>query len=220
MKRVFLVFMCLMLCSCANHGDLKKELDAVFSGAESAEKIRHNNFTEYVDYYLPSDISEESADKLSCVLTYNRSRVILDINISGIINERYYDELPLETEGFFDESRLFYKKEGTYKDDEGNDKEYIFRIYEHGEEYLFHFLTKDLIFYGYGEKNDLIPLASRIFLIARGAEVRTSAVLADFSTIDVIDYQKKQVNLFETIMPVNGSINDFVQETDETESGE
>ena len=144
----------------------------------------------------------------------------MDINISGIINERYYDELPLETEGFFDESKLFYRKEGTYKDNEGNDREYIFRVYEYDEEYLLHFLTKDLVFYGYGERNDLIPLASRIFLIARGADVRTSAVLADFSTIDVIDYHKKQVNLFETIMPVNGSINDFLLETDETESGE
>ena len=220
MKRVFLVFLCLVLCSCASSGDLINELDAVFSNTETEEKIRHNNFTEYVDYYLPSDISEETADKLSCVLTYNRSRIIMDINISGIINERYYEELPLEVEGFFDENRLFYKKEGTYKDDEGNKMEYIFRIYEYDEEYLLHFLTKDLIFYAYGERNDLIPLASRIFLLARSAEVRTSAVLADFSTIDVIDYHKKQVNLFETVMPVNGSIQDFMLETDETETGE
>lgn len=220
MKRIFLVFLCLVLCSCAVHGNLINELDAVFNDAGKAEKIRHNNFTEYVDYYLPSDISEETADRLSCVFVYNRSRVIMDINISGIINERYYDELPFETEGFFDESKLFYRKEGTYKDNEGNDMEYIFRVYEYDEEYLLHFLTKDLVFYGYGERNDLIPLASRIFLIARGADVRTSAVLADFSTIDVIDYHKKQVNLFETIMPVNGSINDFLLETDETESGE
>ena len=122
MKRVFLVFLCLVLCSCAVRGDLKSELDAVFSTAGTEEKIRHNNFTEYVDYYLPSDVSEETADRLSCILTYNRSRIIMDINISGIINERYYDELPLEVEGFFDESRAFYRKEGTYKDDQRDGK--------------------------------------------------------------------------------------------------
>ena len=142
----------------------------------------------------------------------------MDVNISGIINDRYYEDLPLAEEGFFDDSRLFYTKEGTYKDYEGNDKEYIFRIYEYDEDYLLHFLTKDLIFYAYGEEKDLIPVTSRIYLIARGAEVRSSAVLADFSTIDVIDYHKKQVNLFETIMPVNGSINDFMLENEEPET--
>ena len=220
MRKAFLVLLCVILCSCASHGSLIQELDDVFKESAKTEKIRHNNFTRYVDYYLPSDISEETADKLSYVLAYNRSRIIMDINISGIINERYYDELPLAEEGFFDNSKLFYTKEGTFKDNEGNEREYIFRIYEYDEKYLLHFLTKDLIIYAYGERNDLIPLTSRIYLIAKGAEVRSSAVLADFSTIDVIDYHKKQVNLFETIMPVNGSIDDFMLETDETETGE
>lgn len=217
---MLLVFLCVILCSCAVHNDLKQELDDVFAQTSETEKIRHNNFTRYVDYYLPSDVSEETADSLSSVMMYSRSRIIMDVNISGIINERYYEKLPLAEEGFFDNSRIFYAKEGTYKDDEGIDKEYIFRIYEYDGEYLLHFLSKDLIFYAYGERNDLIPLTSRIYLIARGAEVRTASVLADFSTIDVIDYHKKQVNLFETVMPVNGSISDFMVEDNETDMEE
>ncbi|MBO4919372.1 MAG: hypothetical protein J5365_04370 [Erysipelotrichaceae bacterium] len=218
MRKLLLILLCIMFCSCARHEDLRQELDKVFTETGYTGKIRHNNFTRYVDYYLPSDIGEETADRLSSVLIYNRSRIIMDVNISGIINDRYYEDLPRAEEGFFDDSRLFYTKEGTYKDYEGNDKEYIFRIYEYDEDYLLHFLTKDLIFYAYGEEKDLIPVTSRIYLIARGAEVRSSAVLADFSTIDVIDYHKKQVNLFETIMPVNGSINDFMLENEEPET--
>lgn len=217
---MLLILLCILLCSCAEYQDLITELDAIFAETSETTKIRHNNFTKYVDYYLPSDISEESADNLSTVLVFNRSKIIADVNISGIINERYYVDLPLNEEGFFDEGKLFYTKKGSYLDGEGNNKEFIFRVYEYNEEYLLHFLTSDLIFYAYGERNDLVPLTSRIFLIARGAEVRSAAVLADFSTIDVIDYHKKQVNLFETIMPVNGTVSDFILEQDETKTGE
>ena len=46
--------------------------------------------------------------------------------------------------------------------------------------------------------------------MARSAAVRSEEIVTAFSSKEVIDYEKQQVNLFETIMPVNGQINDFL----------
>ena len=49
-----------------------------------------------------------------------------------------------------------------------------------------------------------------MLLMARSALVRSEGIISAYSSKEVIDYEKQQVNLFETIMPVNGQINDFL----------
>ena len=56
--------------------------------------------------------------------------------------------------------------------------------------------------------------------MAKGVHVKEEEVIADYSLKDVIDYEKKQVNLFETIMPVNGNINDFLVDKKDEQSTE
>ena len=55
-------------------------------------------------------------------------------------------------------------------------------------------------------------------VMAKGAEVRKSDVVANYSLRDEIDFEKQQVNLFETIMPVNGNVNEFLINRQEEES--
>ena len=43
---------------------------------------------------------------------------------------------------------------------------------------------------------------------------------AAYSKRNEVDYEKKQVNLFETIMPVNGNVNDLVIGKEDTGASE
>ena len=200
--------------------DLKGELDQVFSTEMNWDRIRRNNYSTYIDYYVPSDTGELDGDRLSDSFSYNHSRFIMDVNISGIINDRYYPDLSFDSEGFFDESRLLYSRSSTYLDADGFKHEYTYRVYDYEGRYLTYFVSKDLIFYGFAYEDDLLGMTSRILLMAKGAVVRHDDVVANYSLRDEIDFEKKQVNLFETIMPVNGNVNDFLIEKQEPDDSQ
>ena len=210
MKKLIVFLICITLFGCAAKEDLSKDLDKVFSNDQVEEKVRRNSYSHYLDYYLPSDINELEGDMLTNYFTYNDSRFIMDVNISGIVNDRYYPDENIDNEGFFDEGRLVYTHKGVYRDNEGLDHEYLYDVYGYEDHYLTYFVSKDLIFYGYAMEGDVVALSSRILLMAKGTTVREDDVAAGYSLKNEIDYEKKQVNLFETIMPVNGNVNDLV----------
>ena len=92
-KRFILFFVCILLCGCAPVNDLNASLDEAFSFEMSQDKIRRNNYSRYIDYYLPSDTSEFEGSDLSGCFVYGRSRFIMDVNVSGIINDKYREML-------------------------------------------------------------------------------------------------------------------------------
>ena len=193
-----------------SQSDLSQRLDAVFSQEMSAETIRRNNYSQYIDYYLPSGTGELEGDMLSSRFSYNASSFVMDINISGIINERYYRDQMMQDEGFFDPSKLVYERSSTYMDMDGREHAYTYRVYSYENRYLSYFQSKDLLFYGYASLSDIADMTSRILLMAKSAAIRESDVISTYSSKTEVDYEKKQVNLFETIMPVNGNVNDFM----------
>ena len=208
--------MCILLCSCAPASeDIRTELNAVFKTENVRETIRRNNYSDYIDYYVPSDTSQMECSTLASRFSYNNASFIMEVNVSGIINERYYPEEELAQEDFFDDSKLIYFRKSTYTDTDGNEHDYLYKVYSYGDEVLSCFTSRDLIFYGYGNKGDLIAMSSRILLMAKGAVVRGNDVISAYSSKNEVDYEKKQVNLFETIMPVNGNVSDFMIDKEE-----
>ena len=219
-KILTIIFICALLTSCVNTDDFLSELDDVFASAGSDEVIRTNNYSAYVNYYLPSDTQEFSNDYLSHTFIYNNSKIIMDINVSGIINSKYYTDYLITNEGFFDENKLFYYYEGVYRNIADKDIKFFYRVYRHNNEYLGYFVSEEVIFYTYTNNEDLLPVSSRILLMAKGLAVNREDIISNYSSKEVVDYQKKQVNLFETIMPVNGVVNEFLLEPIKSEDNE
>lgn len=219
MKRILLFVICVFLCGCNIKVNEYNDLDDVFAAEQDGEKIRVNNYTPYIDYYLPSDLYEKESGLFSSTFTYDKSEMIMNVNVSGIIGHEYYRQETPFSEGFFDEGKRFYSHSGLYNN---NDilKEYQFDVYHYEERYLLYFISEDLIFYAYADETDLFPLSSRILLMAKGADVKEETIIAELSTKNVIDYEKKQINLFDTIMPVNGVINDFIIEENDAANNE
>ena len=220
MRKILLFLLCLILCACTVSKGNVSALDDVFLSESEVITVRHNNYTDYVDYYLPADTSELSSRELSHVFQYNHSRIIMDVNISGIINRRYYPDMKLSEEGFFDGDKLVYSRNSVFLSNSNRNEEFLFRVYDYDREYLICLITRELILYGYADAEDLIPLSSRMLLMARSASVRSEGIISAYSSKEVIDYEKQQVDLFETIMPVNGQINDFLIVENNTPSDE
>ena len=220
MKKLIIVFICVLLCSCNTSTNIRSSIDEVLSVDNQIITLRRNNYADYIDYYLPSDVYEYSCDKLAYTFNYDESRIVMDINIPGILNSEYYPNKDIVDEGFFDKNKLVYKHTSTYLDMDNNPHDYFLNIYEYRKQYLVYFVSRELVFYGYCDEKDLIQVCSKIILIAKSSSVKNEDVLANYSTKDVIDYEKKNINLFETIMPVNGDIHDFLVDGYSIESDE
>lgn len=220
MKKLLIVLLCLILTACQRSSDLSTKLEKIFADGNAPEMIRNNNYSPYIDYYVPSDLFEYGSDNIAVRFNYNNSAIIMDVNVAGIISDTYYPQEAYSDVGFFDREKLVYEKRGTYFNGFGEECDYLYSLYEYEDRYLPYFCSRDVIFYGYASRADVIPVSSRIFLMAKMAQVRNNEIIAAFSSKDVIDYEKKQVNPFEIIMPVNGNINEFLVNKEETETQE
>lgn len=195
--------------ACGSKRDLQKEFDEVFADDGFEESFRDNNFSKYLEYYVPSDVFQCDSNDMSYVFDYNDSRLIMNVNVSGIINRDYYDT-KITSEGFFDKNALVYSHSGVFLGNDGKESEYLCEIYQYDLQYLIYFNCQDIIMYAYTYKSDVVALCSRILLMAKTVNVKQDAIIADYSNKDVVDYRKQQINLFESVLPVNGRIDDMM----------
>ena len=207
-KRIIVLLLSVLLCACANTNSIEKQLDDVFSSSE-INKVRVNNYTNYIEYYLPSDVNEENSEPLSFVFSLDDCKLVMNVNIPNILNKEYYNETQLNDEGFFDENKLIYSNQGDYLND-GKTTRYFFKTYQYEDECLLYFVSDDVNFYGYGPLDKVSLLASKILQMAKAVNVHTDRVIADFSTADVIDYQRSTINLFEKTLPKDGPVDEFI----------
>ena len=211
MKKIITFLLCLLLSGCAVLAYTDPiTLDDVFAKDQEYIKLRRNEYSTYYEYYLPSDMSLFDSESLNTTMSYNDSRIVANINISGILNNRYYSDPLLQNEGYFDEQRLIYQKQGQLINTDHKELDYSVYIYDYDNEYLIYMMTKQFTIYGYCKEKELIPLCSRLLLFMKSASVNESYIIEDFSSRYIIELEKKQVNLFETIKPVNGVVNDMM----------
>lgn len=213
MKFIKVLLICLLLSGCSIIEN--RSLDDILSDT-SYSKARVNNYSKYVDYYEPSDIHEIESDDISTVFELNNSKIIMNVNISGIINNQYNKDLALADDGFFDIDKLIFNKDSIYYDSDNNEISFFYRLYEYDQVYLMHLANCYINIYGYCEANDLELMTSKIYDLLKSASVDTTAILANYSSRDVIEYHKSTVNLFETVMPIQGRIDDMMIENEET----
>ena len=182
--------------------------DAIFADGINVN-TRSNNYTDYLEYYLPSDVVEDSSDELSYSFCIDKNRFVMNINVSNIINYKYYYSKYNADEGFFDEDKLVYSIEDElYR---GSTKvKFIFKAYEYEDKCLLYFSSRDVNAYGYTNKQDAVLLAKKMIQVAASADVDNDKIIADFSSMDVIDYQKSVDNLFGSYFPTDGRIDDLM----------
>ena len=204
------LFMILSGCKTSDPEQLNSDLDAVFSVLEESGTYRVNNMMEHYSYYLPSDMSEEALDSDAIVLRYGDVRAGMNLNISGIVNARYYPEHVLEDEGLFAEENMAYRKEGTYTDYDGISKNYIYSLYRYEDTYIISLLSNDMSYYASTDEFRVREVTAHLLTIMKNTSVATDEVASIYANKDIIDYRKKQIDLFDVGLPDNGAISSLL----------
>lgn len=198
-------------CTSLNSTDIYDGLDKVVEIEEGKQYTsRTNNFTDYVNYYLPSDTAEIDSDFTTFTFKYNDSIILYNINIADLINNKYYPEEALKGDDyFFDNNYLFYEHEGNVVSANSEGK-YVVRVYEVEDEYLISFSNVDSKIYAYATRGDVVEVLRHVFIIAKLAHVDEDKVITNFSDKDVISATKKTISLFNYVYPSSGYLSDLL----------
>lgn len=208
----------LLICTACTNANTNANLDNLFASLPNIENYNTNNNLKYYSYYLPSDLGEEEIASDSVNLKYGESTIIMNLNIADIINSSYYADKVLSDDGFYNNDYLIYENSGTYTLKDESEKSYLYKLYDYDEYYALYLKTSDNIFYGNVVKGSEKEVTRQLLIIAKSVDVDENLVIADYSSKDTIDYQKKQIDLFNYQKPSNGTLGEML--TDDATVGD
>ena len=217
MKKICLLFLaCLFLCACSHTEDIAASLDTVIDSELSNPTVyRQDQNTIFFSYYLPSDIYKLESYKDATIFSFNNEEILMNMNITSIIaSEEGNIKEGARNENFYSNDRLVYSKEGTYLNHDEIEVEFIYNIYAVNNKYLISFKTDDMNYYAYVSRNSLELLTKRLFMLAESMSINSESVVAYYANVDMIDYTRKQVNLFETVIPREGQLEEILIDKD------
>lgn len=211
-KIVILILVLILLYGCGNSSsNIQSELEQVFSN-NNFVMTKSNNYTDYIDFYLPSDIKEEYCNDTSYVYNVDDCKLIISINLPTIFNEYYYGNAALRDDGLFSDDNLIYSFEGETLNQKVKKTRYYFKAYQYDDMYILHLVTSDLELCGYCYKDRVKMLASKMLQMVNNSNVNKDNIIRDYSSRDIIDYERNKVNLFETIYPRDGYVKDILKD--------
>ena len=208
MKKYLVCILLILLCACSNSLSLTDSLDGLLNSVDSLSTNRANNTLTYYSYYLPSDMGQEDGDDC-LILSFLDSKTIMSLNVKEIINNKYYQSEYMKSASLYNQDNLIYTKQGTYTTLNNETKDYIYRLYQINDSYVIELETSDLSFLAYSNSN-IKDLSRHLFIIAKSVNVDTDLVINDYSSKNVVDYQKKQIDLFDSVKPTTGSLSDLL----------
>ncbi len=209
MKRLFVVLLLVMMCGCASNEDINTELDSLLSDTNKIVSNHPNNSLEYYDYYLPSDMGEVNFDQESLVLSYLDNKIVVNININDVVNNKYYPEQYLTNSSLLDQNKLVYSKSGKYLTIKDIERDYILNLYQNNDYYVIELITSDLT-YITSSKAYIKDIVKHLFTIAKSVDLDEELIIADYSNKNIVDYKKKQIDLFDSTRPTSGDLSEML----------
>lgn len=209
MKRLFVVLLLVMMCGCASNKDINTELDSLLSDTSKIVSNHPDNSLKYYDYYLPSDMGEISFDQESLVLSYLDNKIVVNININDIVNNKYYHEQYLTNSSLLDQNKLVYSKSGKYLTIKDIERDYILNLYQNNDYYVIELITSDLT-YITSSKAYIKDIVKHLFTIAKSVDLDEELIIADYSDKNIVDYKKKQIDLFDSTRPTSGDLSEML----------
>lgn len=211
-KIILALCLLISLCGCSSNESIQNRIEeTVLKEETSVYNARINTVGDYYSYYLPSDCYLRQGDNLSALIDFASGHMVLNLNIKDIIANRYYYENLLNDDGLYCESSLIYSKSSEMMINSDEKRRYDLYVYELESEYLIHLQTRELQMYGCSYSGDLAETIRHMMIIAKSTEIMSDKVIDSFSAKDVIDYEKKQINLFNYVIPSSGYVQELLK---------
>lgn len=198
-----------LLSSCAMaETDMNAALERSLAEAAGTEIPAANYQKKYYSYYAQPCIGRISATRTGNVFSFEGKMFAMNLNVPAIVREEGSQaSVPVLSGGV---QEVLY--EGTCTGRDGSEMAYRLTVNELGNRHYISLQTDLMQFYAVSDTASVPRLAAEMLRIARSVSVDRAAVTAAFSSSDEIIYAGEAIELFDSITPENGSIEELFPE--------
>lgn len=212
-----LICMAVMTSGCTVYHtiDLQKILSERLVARMEGDADAPNRNKPYYSYYIQPSVGQLESDQTGSLLTYQGNEFLMNLNISAVINDKYYDSKDSDSFGLNDSSTAA-SVTGTYTDVNNDSHDFIVNIYhaDKEESYITVFRSETVEFYAVSDALKAADLAGEMLRIARSVEINQDEIIDHYSNKESISFTGRKIQLFDSIAPESGRVEELFGEND------
>lgn len=195
--------------------DLQKILSEKLVTRMEGDADAPNRNKPYYSYYIQPSVGQLESDQTGSLLTYQGNEFLMNLNISAVINDKYYDSKDSDSFGLNDSSTAA-SVTGTYTDVNNDSHDFIVNIYhaDKEESYITVFRSETVEFYAVSDALKAADLAGEMLRIARSVEINQDEIIDHYSNKESISFTGRKIQLFDSIAPESGRVEELFGEND------
>lgn len=219
MKRLFeAVLLCMLFgasgCSAVYEVNLQKLLNNRILLAQKASVFQADHNKKYYSYYISPEIGRMDGDSTGNVFNYQGTPFLMNLNISSVINHRYYKGIEDDSEILNQKSRKAIAS-GKYQDLDGDVHDFTTAVYDLGNQnYLTAMRTDTVDFCSVSDALKSADLAGEMLKIARTVKVNDDAVASAYSRKETVTFTGEKIQLFDSVAPESGRVEELFDDND------
>ena len=226
-RKLIIAALAVSLCGCAQaETDLNRALNTKLAEREAEPVPAPYYHKDYYAYYTEPCVGRISATQTGNIFMYQNSFIIMNLDVPAILRAEGSEQVSVSFSGGSEKASAH----GTFTDRSEQEHPYSVRISELGDSYYVFLQSDTMQFYAVCPQYSAAAIAGEMLKIARTVEVDRAAVTARYQSSNGIEYAGETIELFDSITPENGSIEelfpdpvvpgDFTQNTENEEAAE
>ncbi|MFI3284544.1 MAG: hypothetical protein R3Y57_05625 [Erysipelotrichaceae bacterium] len=204
-------------CASNNIDQLETKIQEI---ASSVYTIEVSNYKEYYDYYVNPGLKVVDSTKLSSLIQAGDNYIVLNINVSNVVNEEYYNEVNIGLKPVSSLENVVTYFDGQFLNIDDEMIDYKLVVYLIDGTYMVYLNTTYVDLYSILPQSDITLTACEMMIMAKSVQIEYETIASDYSNINQIDYVKEQIKLFEVVVPESGRIEEILLEGYTTEDDE
>ncbi len=214
MKKILLLIILICLFGCtSNVANFEADLSRAIEKEKNIKSFYPDNNKAYYSYYVDPSVGKIYSDQTGNIFLYQNTRFIMNLNVTDIINQKYYNSENANAIQLHENLKMF-SLNGEYTDYNNNTYPYQCDVFNLNDAYYLRFTSKYVTFYAQGNYTSIINVAPKMLQISKSIGVDEDKVITHFSSKETIEYKKETIKLFEVIVPINGKIQDILDNKD------
>ena len=184
---------------------LNRRIETAITGATAGPTFSHGIYS----YYKEPSIGRITSEKTSSIFTENGVKFVMNLNVSAIVNAKYYDSI--STLSMPQGMDVLAESQGTFADYNGEVHPFDITLYKLDNGVFTYIKTDQLEFFSISNELQALQTAETMMRMARTVRVDSDAVISTYSSRQEIDYVRKRLELFQNVVPENGAIEELFE---------
>jgi len=209
MKKILIICVLgLVLTSCKNYDVNELIAESVNNSRYHLIAENNNNNKKYYSYYLDANVGKVKTNQISSVFKVNESEFVMNLKVNAIVNNSYFENINISE---ISSDNIIVNDSSTYVDRFEKVMPFDYMVVRlEDNRYYVELTSKYLQFSGIAYETDVDKLIKEMIVIAQSVIVDEEKIISDYSVKTEIDYEKKNIDLFQRVIPEEGRLDEMM----------